>query len=245
MLMADAAIINPRREQGEPEIPAIGILCVVPSEIKYLMKIAEDLGGKRHYLFNSNLITVDTFSKQPFFVAGPAVGSPMAVLAMEKLVALGAKKVIVYGWCGSLTAKAEVSDVLIPTWCVSEEGTSKHYPLKKQPSADKLLNQQLMDFYNKNNSNLLSGPLWTTDAPYRETPEQVETYRGQGIIAVEMEFAALLAVASYRNIVASGVMVVSDELWREEWKPGFKSKKFRQTSRFVLKRLVDFIRQEC
>ena len=34
-------------------------------------------------------------------------------------------------------------------------------------------------------------PTWTTDAPYRETVEEITRYRGEGILTVEMEAAAL------------------------------------------------------
>ena len=54
----------------------------------------------------------------------------MAVLTLEKLVALGARALIVYGWCGSLNASLRIGDVLLPTWAVSDEGTSAHYPVE-------------------------------------------------------------------------------------------------------------------
>jgi purine-nucleoside phosphorylase len=43
------------------------------------------------------------------------------------------------------------------------------------------------------------GPSWTTDAPFRETSEAVEAARAKGILAVEMEAAALYAFARARN----------------------------------------------
>ena len=39
------------------------------------------------------------------------------------------------------------------------------------------------------------GSSWTTDAPFRETAEAIETARAKGILAVEMEAAALYAFA--------------------------------------------------
>ena len=43
------------------------------------------------------------------------------------------------------------------------------------------------------------GPSWTTDAPFRETAEAIETARAKGILAVEMEAAALYAFARAAN----------------------------------------------
>ena len=43
------------------------------------------------------------------------------------------------------------------------------------------------------------GPSWTTDAPFRETAAAVEAARAKGILAVEMEAAALYTFARKRN----------------------------------------------
>lgn len=44
------------------------------------------------------------------------------------------------------------------------------------------------------------GPSWTTDAPFRETIEAIEAARAKGILAVEMEAAALYAFAKTRGV---------------------------------------------
>ena len=44
------------------------------------------------------------------------------------------------------------------------------------------------------------GPSWTTDAPFRETAEAVEAARAKGILAVEMEAAALYTFARRHNV---------------------------------------------
>src|SRR5262249_56989480 len=43
--------------------------------------------------------------------------------------------------------------------------------------------------------NVVTGPSWTTDAPFRETEEAIAAARSHGILAVEMEAAALYAFA--------------------------------------------------
>jgi uridine phosphorylase len=44
-----------------------------------------------------------------------------------------------------------------------------------------------------------TGAAWTTDAPFRETAEAIEVARSAGILAVEMEAAALYAFAAARD----------------------------------------------
>ena len=43
------------------------------------------------------------------------------------------------------------------------------------------------------------GAVWTTDAPYRETQEAIESARAEGILAVEMEAASLYSFAEARQ----------------------------------------------
>ena len=67
------------------------------------------------------------------------------------------------------------------------------------------------------------GPSWTTDAPYRETAEEVAKYRAEGIVTVEMEASCLFTVASAVGVPAAAAFAVSDVLHGEQWTPHFGS----------------------
>ena len=234
-------IINPRREKGEPLLPAAGMLLVNPAEAAAGLRLAKNRGGKRHFLFNSSLVLIPgSEGCGPFFMAGPAVGAPMAVLTMEKLVALGAQHIIVYGWCGSLCDSVRIGDTLLPTWAISDEGTSAHYPLGFRPESHEATRQRLNKRLTDHGMAVHSGPIWTTDAPYRERVEQVELLRRQGVFGVDMEYGALVAAAAFRKVALSAVLLVSDELWSGTWTPGFRTKDFKKKSSRVLHLLADF-----
>ena len=197
------------------------------------------MGSTRHFLFNSNLhIILESLAGNSVFLAGPAVGAPMAVMTLEKLIALGAKKVIVCGWCGSLQSGLEIGDILLPTWGVSEEGTSSHYPIKGRAGSFPSLRETVAGYLRQNNFASQEGPIWTTDAPYRETRAQVAGYAEKAILGVDMEFNALATVATYRAIELAAVFLVSDEPWRSEWQPGFRNKAFMTKNKQVLKCLL-------
>jgi uridine phosphorylase len=53
-----------------------------------------------------------------------------------------------------------------------------------------------------------SGSTWTTDAPYRETVEEVMEFRRRGVLTVEMEAAALFAVARARGLPLASAVVI-------------------------------------
>jgi uridine phosphorylase len=72
------------------------------------------------------------------------------------------------------------------------------------------------------------GPVWSTDAIFRETRDKVRHYQDQGVLAVEMELSALFTVGKYRGVEVGGILVVSDELTTLTWRPGFKDERFEK-----------------
>jgi purine-nucleoside phosphorylase len=92
---------------------------------------------------------------------------------------------------------------------------------------------------NLNQLNFHSGTVWSTDAIYRETPQQVEYYQRRGAIAVDMEISALFTVAQFRQVDLGAVAVVSDELGSFKWRPGFKMDEFKRGRAAVCRVLKD------
>ena len=213
-----------------------------PGDAGRACRLAEQLGGRRHFLFNTNLWEL-TGADGPFYICGPAVGAPMAVLTLEKLIALGVKKVIICGTCGSLCADLAVGEVLLPDGFLNDEGTSRHYPLIAPPSVSTFLVELLATFLKKEGVAWSRGTLWTTDAPYRETIDKVREYQQAGIQGVDMEFSALLTVAAFRRIELAAVMVVSDQLRDGHWLPGFQEPAFKKKMRLVSMGLLDYLSQ--
>ena len=76
-----------------------------------------------------------------------------------------------------------------------------------------------------------SGPIWTTDALYRETALKIRQFQDAGVHAVDMEMAALFAVAQYRGCDVGAILIVSDECYHPTWQPGFHAPHFRQGCR--------------
>jgi len=76
---------------------------------------------------------------------------------------------------------------------------------------------------------VVPGPLWTTDAPYRELVSKIEAYRRQGVVGVDMETSAMYALGRVRGVAVCNLLVVSDELWHE-WRPAFGSPELREAT---------------
>ncbi len=225
-------IISPVKGKGDPQIGPDALMVMIPSELKSLVLKAN---AKKIPFRDMSLYNLYRTSEDPgssITVSGPFLGAPHATIAMEKLIILGAKRVWVLGWCGSLQHNVRAGHVVIPTNAVSEEGTSAHYPIPgRAPESNARLNSMLEQALKQQGLPFSKGSVWTTDAVYRETPDKVRAYQNQGILAVEMEMSALMTVAIYRSVSMAGLLVVSDELFDLKWRPGFSDPLLKKNSR--------------
>ncbi len=232
-------IIHPKKGKKEQAVPATGLLLVNPTEAAGCKKLIIESGGRTQYLFNSELVIS---SANDFLMAGPAIGAPMAVMTMEKLIALGAKKLILFGWCGAIAPELVVGDVLLPDSALVGEGTSQYYSetVNSQPSTS--LRDKISKALQREGVETKGGCVWSTDAIYREDRRIIsQLHKESNVAAVDMEFSALCNVASFRQIDFAAVLVVSDELWGKSWRPGFAAKLFQSNKKRALYALITAI----
>ena len=224
------ALINPTREPGEAPVSSRVILAFTRPDYHYLCRVAH-AGGPPRYLWDC-AVHEGSWEGQGIAVAGPALGGPYAVMVLERLIALGARVILALGWCGSLQNHVKVGSLVIPTAAVSGDGASRHYlPPGAQPAPHPDLIRLLQDQLEGTDIPRHCGPVWTTDAFYRETPEQVRHYQALGVLGVDLELAALFAVGRFRQVAVAGLLAVSDELADLTWRPGFSTPAFRQGRR--------------
>ncbi len=173
-------------------------------------------------------------------VVGPMLGAPYAVMILETLIAWGVRKVIFWGWCGAVGHQVKIGDILIPTGAIVDEGTSQHYsnhkskPANLRPEPSKEILAKIDAACEPLAASFHHGLVWTTDAVYRETGEKIRAYQKKDVLAVDMETSALFAVAHFREVALGGILVVSDELSRLQWNPGFNSASFKQGRKAAL-----------
>ena len=160
------------------------------------------------------------------------IGAPVAVMLLEQLIALGARRFLYLGFCGALESSLAIGDLFIPQRAVREEGTSYHYlPAGTEPTAAAAMVAVLEAEAARQGLRAKQGRLWTTDAPYRETAGKIAAFRAAGVHAVDMELAALLSVAAYRGCDVAALLVVSDECYHPAWRPGFGAPEMRRGCR--------------
>ena len=227
----DVAIVNPIVNARTPKLGPVTLMVSSKKDLHYFRDLIHWSADDYYRLYLSRLY----YSKEINFgpsLAGPVIGAPYAAMMLESLIAWGSRTVIFFGWCGSIDPHVRTGDIIIPDEAFVDEGTSRHYLgegiQSVKPAVD--LTRTLRKFFTERGIDTHKGPVWTTDAVYRETKTKVRHHKNLGVLGVEMELSALFSVGRYRSVNVAGVLVVSDELSTLEWKPGFKSSEF-QTGR--------------
>lgn len=133
-------------------------------------------------------------------IIGCAVGAPFAVLVAEELFACGCRILISVTSAGQILAMGEPPYFVIIDRALRDEGTSYHYAAPATfAGADSHIVATALSAVTDAGLRAYVGPSWTTDAPFRETAAAVEAASAKGILAVEMEAAALYTFARQRN----------------------------------------------
>lgn len=133
-------------------------------------------------------------------IVGCAVGAPFAVLIAEELFACGCHLLISMTSAGQITPAGKLPYFVLIDRALRDEGTSYHYAAPSDYSeADPQLVAVAAQALKTDGVNVITGPSWTTDAPFRETEEAIAAARSKGILAVEMEAAALYVFARAKN----------------------------------------------
>jgi uridine phosphorylase len=101
---------------------------------------------------------------------------------------------------------------------IRDEGTSFHY---LQPAREVIADERgvkaLVKTLESHGVPHLVGKTWTTDAPYRETPDMITRRKEEGCLTVEMESAGMMAVAQFRGVPFGQVLYGGDDLSGAEW----------------------------
>ncbi len=235
-MVIEDAIIFPKKGKKSPRLGPVALMAGTETDLVLLCHLLDFDPGAHHNLFTSRLYVSYPSTSGPS-LSGPFVGAPYATMVLETLIAWGAKKILFVGWCGSISKKVKIGDIIIPSAAIIDEGTSRHYQnedaLVSYPS--ELMITRLKAELNQNKIHFHSGTVWSTDAIYRETRKQVEHYQSQDAIAVEMETSALFTVARFRQVALGAMLVVSDELDSFKWRPGFKMDEFKRGRRAACK----------
>lgn len=151
------------------------------------------------------------------------IGASVAAMAMEELIACGVENFYLLGIAGSIRQEVKIGDCVAVTGVVREDGVSDYY----LPHTEVFMEMRIPTVIDqasrrlqKQGYRLHRGPTWTTCAPYREFLSKRNHYHTTfGVSTVEMEIAALASVAQEKSREFGALLVVSDSLSGDMWKP--------------------------
>ncbi|NOT03943.1 MAG: nucleoside phosphorylase [Anaerolineales bacterium] len=149
---------------------------------------------------------------------GFGIGAPVIAGLADEFAALGVKQFAIVGMAGGLQENLSTGSLVLSTGAIRGEGVSRHY----LPPADTVesstdFTQGVSAILTKQNHLHTSGLTWTTDAPFRELRKDVLDYQNRGVLAVDMEAAAMLAVAKSNGLPAIAAFSISDTLSNGVW----------------------------
>ncbi len=230
----EEGIVRPIRGRSSPKLGPFVVMAATRTDLSDLCRLLGRDPKDSRWLYTSRLFPAEGEAA----LVGPLVGAPYAAMVLETLIAWGASRFLFLGWCGTISPKLPIGELLLPDAALIDEGTSAHYPIsgasdpvqsrpaaRMQDAVAAALQTRGISFYR--------APVWSTDAIFRETPSQVLRYRQMGAVAVEMEASALFSVGRFRGVEVGAAMVVSDDLSKLEWRHGFHDPRF-ETGRQAL-----------
>ena len=220
------AIIQPMRGKHSPRLAPVAVLAATEPDLDALRRgLGFDAPDHRR-LYISRLYTAA--GREPdVCLAGPVVGAPYATMVAETLIAWGARTILFIGWCGAVSPVLTLGELVVPTAAVIDEGTSPHYATGVSAACpSEPLRRQVAEACAAEGVSARLGTVWTTDAVFRETRDEVARHQQDGVLAVEMECSALFTVGGFRGVEVAALLVVSDDLSSLTWRPGFKDPHF-------------------
>ena len=220
-MIADERQFHINCKQGD-----VGRYCLLPGDPGRCEKIARYFDDPVHVMTNREYVTyTGTLLGEKVTVTSTGIGGPSASIAMEELANLGADTFVRVGTCGGIKLDVTSGDVVIATGAIRMEGTSREYaPIEFPAVADFEVLTALVDAAKAEGKRWHAGAVQSKDSFYgQHSPECMpvagelqakwEAWKRLGVLASEMESAALFTVAAARGVRCGAAFHV---IWNQE-----------------------------
>ena len=204
----------------------VGGYCILPGDPGRCKAIAAHFDDPVHVQTNREYVTyTGTLLGEKVSVVSTGIGGPSASIAMEELVNLGAHTFVRVGTCGGIKLDVQSGDVVVATGAVRMEGTSREYaPIEWPAVPDYQVLTALVQAAQTLNKSWKAGVVQCKDSFYGqhspsrmpvsyELEQKWEAWKRLGVLASEMESAALFTVAAARGVRCGSVFHV---IWNQE-----------------------------
>jgi len=189
-----------QKNKKEQNIPAICLFDPDGDLADYLVREGKAVKSEYWACYHSSLyeFQVDNYE---IGILPCVVGSSYAVLVAEQLFVSGCRLLISITSAGIINPPATGKKFALITSSVRDEGTSYHYlPADKASTLNEKLFKHIEHKLTSLDCPFFPATSWTTDAPFRETASSIDAMKKQNVACVEMEAAALYAVAEVKKL---------------------------------------------
>lgn len=207
----------------------LGRYVILPGDPKRVEKIAKYLDDAKFVADSREFVTyTGTLLGEKVSVTSTGIGGPSASIAIEELTASGADTFIRMGTCGGIALPVMGGDVVIATGAVRNEGTSREYaPIEFPAVSDFEVATALKEAAENMKLKYHMGIVQCKDSFYgQHNPDLMpvayelnnkwEAWKKLGVLASEMESAALFVCASYLKVRCGSLFFVIGNQEREK-----------------------------
>ena len=190
-----------RRQKGLSiaNVPAVCVLDPDGDIVRELQRAGRARRDPSWACYHTDLYVIRDGDSE-YGLIGGAVGASFAVLVAEELFACGCEYLLSITSAGQITPLRAPPYFILIDRALRDEGTSYHYlPPARYSEADPKLAEAAYGALAGVDFTVVRGGTWTTDAPFRETTTAIAARQAEGVLAVEMEAAALYAFAVARG----------------------------------------------
>jgi uridine phosphorylase len=216
---APTAVIEPTEVIEPSDVPRHAVLCFFQDVITAVL--AEHEGREIDHVVSEigrTPIYELAYDGRRLALVHPGVGAPLVAGFMEELIARGVRAFVACGGAGVLVPDVAIGHVIVPTAAIRDEGTSYHYlPAGREALPTGQAVEAIVATLEHHHVPFITGKTWTTDALYRETRAKIDRRVAEGCLTVEMEAAALCAVAAFRGVAFGQLLYAGDDLSGDAW----------------------------
>lgn len=204
----------------------IGEICILPGDPGRCRKIAELLDEPEYISTNREFeIWNGKLGNKKVTVCSTGIGGPSTAIAVEELVACGAKTLIRVGTCGGINLDVKCGDVVIASGAVRQDGTSREYAPAEFPAVpDLYTTAALFGAARALGYTSHVGVVQSKDSFYgqhspkrmptsAELLEKWEAWKRLGVLASEMEASTLFVVGASLGVKTAACFHV---VWNQE-----------------------------
>ncbi|AGZ46630.1 purine-nucleoside phosphorylase [Actinoplanes friuliensis] len=151
-------------------------------------------------------------------VQGSGMGMPSASIYTHELInEYGVKSVIRIGSCGAIAEELQLGDVIAAIGSATDSNMNRARfdgLIDYAPVADFSLLRTAVDVAERRGVAMRVGSVLAADAFYTDRPDLFDTLADYGVLAVEMESAAIYTIAARFRAKALTILTVSDHIKR-------------------------------